>query len=396
MTVASTVTLMGLEQYAAIMGIPPIHFAQGISTAYPDDGGCRSVWYQYSWMAPGKASREELAQAIAQAETLIAQLAGVWPAPKWIEEDVQPYPRQREHTNGIGTVYYPAMSTGRRKTVGARWGHFVAGGRRKVDLVAAGVAITYPVDLDHGLVTITATWPGAVASQASEVAVFPGTDTHPIRQIRNLSVSIGAGGVITIWGRPAQFLLPAQWETSAVIDGDLAASYLVNVNLYRVYNSDAGYTYAPVEFGWQIPSAVGLVGGYGVLQARDKQASIVAPIPAIWDTTTSSWQARTFVPGEEPHTIKMFYQAGWPLDYRGEVGEPFARAIAALATSLLSSPVCGCSQAEKMSAWWQGVPTREDPTSYRQLECPWGVKRGAYEAYRLLATFWGGAGGIAL
>lgn len=396
MTVASTETLMSLDQYAEFMGIPPIHFAQGISGAYPDDAGCRSVWYQYSWMSPGKASREELARAIAQAETLIAQLVGFWPAPTWSTDDTQPYPRQKEHSNGIGTAYYPAMTSGKRKTVGARWGRFIAGGRRDVSLIAAGRPIVYPVDLDHGLATVTATWPNAVASQASEVAVFPGTDTHPIRQIRDLRVSIGSGGVVTVWGRPAQFLLPAQWETNAVIDGDLAASYLTSVNLYRVCNSDAGYTYAPAEFGWQVASNVAPVSGYGVLQAWDEQAGIVTPIPATWDASTSLWQAATFVLGGEPHTVKLFYQAGWPLDAQGRVAEPFARAIVALATSLLSSPVCGCSQAEKMSAWWQGVPTREDPTSYRQLECPWGVKRGAYESYMALRTFWGGAGGISL
>lgn len=396
MTIASTETLLSLDQYAELLGIPPIHFAQGISLAYPDTGGCQSVWYQHSWMAPGKASREELARAIAQAETLITQLVGFWPAPTWSTDDTQPYPRQKEHSNGIGTAYYPAMTSGKRKTVGTQWGRFIAGGRRDVSLIATGVTVTYPVDLDHGLVTITAPWPNAVASQAFEVAVFAGTDTSPSRQIRYLRVTIGAGGVVTIRGRPARFLVPAQWETNAVIDGDLVASYLTSVNLYRVCNSAEGYSYAPVEFGWQIASDVEPVNGYGVLQAWNKQAGIVTPIPAIWDGATSSWRAVGFTPGVEPHSIKMFYQAGWPLDPQGRVDEPFARAIAALATSLLSSPVCGCSQAEKMSEWWQGVPTREDPTSYRQLECPWGVKRGAWEAYKLLATFWGGAGGIAL
>jgi hypothetical protein len=400
MTIASTETLMSLDQFAEILGIPPIHFAQGITAAYPDDAGCRSIWYQYSWMYPGKAGREELARAIAQAETLIAQLVGFWPAPKWLTETDQPYPRQGEHSDGVGLIYYPAMSTGRRKTVGAKWGHFMAGGRRKVDLIALGVPISFPVDLDHGMATITTTWPGAVASQVPEVAVFTGTDTSPNQQIRHLNVTIGAGGVVTIRGRASQFLIPTLWDTNAVIDGDAGASYLATVNLYRVYNSAEGYSYAPVEFLWQsrscyYPSVAPLVG-YGTLQAWNIPSGIVTPIPATWDATTSLWTAVSFGLGDEPHMLRMFYQAGWPLDPQGRVDEPFARAIAALATALLSVPICGCAQADKMSAWWQGYPEANDPVSFRQLECPWGAKRGMFEAYRLLSVFWGAAGSVSL
>ena len=394
MAIASTETLLSLDQYSEIMGIPPAHFHQAVCTDYPDVDSCHSIWYQYSWMSPGKASREELARAIVQAETMIAQLMSVWPAPKWLTEDTQPYPRQRMHQNSF-VEYYPAMSTGRRKTVGTRWTHFIAGGRRAVASIAAGVTVTYPAapHLGSGIASVSVAYVGTAT--ANEIAVFPSTDTSPNKQIRHLEVTI-ASGVLMIRGRSAQFLLPTLWEDEALIDGDDSTQYLTTVNIYRVYNSAVDNAEAPVEFGWQVAGDIDLLKGYGTLQVWDARVGIVSPIPAVWNATTLEWDAKVFCPGDEPHTMQLYYRAGWPLDPQGRMSEPVARAVAALATALLSNPVCGCSQAEKMSVWWQSYPSKDEPTSYRQIECPWGARRGAYEAYRVLSTFWGSTGSIGL
>lgn len=384
MAVAGTETLLSLDQYAELLGIPPCHFNQAVCALYPDDGGCRSVWWQYPWMSPGKASREELARCIAQAERMIAQLMSTWPAPKWIAEDVQPYPKTRY-----------SLDIRSHKVIGTRWRNFIAGGRRAVALIAANVAITYPVDLATGWATVSTAYAGSAV--ADEVAVFASTDTSPAKQMRHMLVTI-AGGTLTIRGRTSQFLLPALWEGETVVDGDDSTQYLTTVNIYRVYNSAVDNAEAPIEFGWHVCDDTSPFMGYGVLQVRDARQGLVLPMMATWDDTAQAWSLDAYCsrPASEPDTMQLFYKAGWPLDPQGRVSEPVARAIAALATALLSSPVCGCSQAEKMSIWWQSYPSKEEPTTYRQLEAPWGPKRGAFEAYRVLSTFWGGAGGIGL
>lgn len=380
-------TLLSLDQFANIMGIPPIHFVQGVSTGYPDDMGCSSVWFQYTWQAPGKASREELARAIANAEAMIAQLMGFWPAPKWLEDTRKPYPRQSSRWDTTH-MYHCG------RAIETEWGRVIAGGRRKVDAIALNVAVTYPVDLDTGMATLATTWVGAIPQQAEEVAVFPSTDTQPQLRIRDLEVSIGAGGVVSIRGRPARFVDPALWELPGPIDGDALASYLTTVNIYRVYNSTDGNDYAPAEFGWQTYASTSLVTDYGILRDWTPGSGMVTPVPATWDG--SVWTPTVCLPCWEMRTVQLFYLAGVPRDTFGRIADPFARAIAALATALLTDPVCGCSQAEKMSTWWQSAPQPREQVAYGQLNCPWGVKRGAWEAYRLLTAFWSGAGGIGL
>jgi hypothetical protein len=256
--------------------------------------------------------------------------------------------------------------------------------------------IAYPVDLATGWATISIAYVGSAT--ADEIAVFASTDTSPAKQIRHTQVTI-AGGTLTVRARTSQFLLPTLWETEAVIDGDDATQYLTAVNIYRVYNSAVDNAEAPIEFGWHVCEDVDVTKAYGILQVRDAQQGLVLPIMAVWDTVAQVWDTATAAcsrPLGEPGTMQLFYKAGWPLDPQGRVSEPVARAIAALATALLSAPVCGCAQAEKMSVWWQSYPSKEEPTTYRQLEAPWGPKRGAFEAYRTLSTFWGGAGGIGL
>uniref|UniRef100_A0A6M3J3H7 Uncharacterized protein n=1 Tax=viral metagenome TaxID=1070528 RepID=A0A6M3J3H7_9ZZZZ len=388
-------TLLSLDQYAQILGIPPVHFAQGVSAAYPDDGGCRSVWFQYDWQSPGKASREGLARAIAQAESMIAQLTGFWPAPKWIEEEVRPFPRQRLMVDGIGRAFYPAFATGRRKTVGARWGRFIAGGRRRLTLVAEGAGVMYPADLSNGVAEISVVWDASFPLSASEVAVFPSGCTSANLQIRELAVSVEPDEIV-IRGHPARFFDPTLWEDAEAIDADNPLSYQEGVDVYRVYTSSEGEAYAPVEFGWQTLTSAASTIGYGLLQEWNSQAGIVCPVPTTWDETLEEWQVGAFSPGVEPNTMQLFYQAGWPRDQLGRVAEPFAQAIAALATALLVEPICGCANAEKLSGRWQRTPQERELVSFKQLDCPWGNQLGAFDAYKMLSAFYGGAGGMSL
>lgn len=400
MAIASTPTLMSLEQYCDILGVNPVHFHQAFAARFPESAGCGAVWYQKDYYHPGRASREELARCLAQAEAMIADLVGFWPAPRWEVAESHAYPRQRSmSSNALGTLFYPAMSSARRKTLQVTWRHFIEGGRRRVETIGLNRAVAYDSpdgDTFDERATITATYTGTGTLVADEVAVFFGTDTADEERVRGLEVTLGAGGAITIVGHSAQFFAPVLWEGVDPIDADVPANYVTTVNVYRIYNCADDDAYAPVEFLWQTPGSVAFVESYGVLQEWGADKGIVTPIPAIWDSSTATWLARTFGCMQEPHRVRLYYRAGWPRDSRGRVAVPFAYAIAALTTALMPSPVCGCGQASKQIGRWQQYPSADVPVAFRHLECPWGNRLGAWEAYALLTRHFGEAGGFSL
>ena len=400
MAIASTPTLMSLGQYCAILGVNPVHFNQAFATRFPESGGCGALWYQKDYYHPGRASREELGRCLAQAEAMVADLVGFWPAPKWEIAENARYPRQRQmSSNSLGTMFYPAMSIGRRKTIPTNWRYFIEGGRRRVETIQLARPVIYSDPDGDGFnerATITATYTGSGTLVAEEVAVFFGTDTSDAERIRYLEITLGAGGAITIVGHSAQFFVPALWDGAADIDADNIANYVDEVNVYRIYNCADDNAYAPAEFLWQTQSSVGFTQGYGVLQEWDGDRGIVTPIPATWDSTTSTWSAQTFRCMLEPHRLRMYYRAGWPRDSRNRVAAPFAQAVAALATALMSRPVCGCGQANKQVGRWQQYPSADVPIGFRHLECPWGDRLGAWEAYALLTRHFGDGGGLSL
>jgi len=88
-------TLLSIHRYARIMGINPVHFSGGYGdTIWPImNNSCQDIWVRNSWQYGDMVSREDIARAILDAESDIAHVLGYWPAPKWIEAEVHPYPR---------------------------------------------------------------------------------------------------------------------------------------------------------------------------------------------------------------------------------------------------------------------------------------------------------------
>ena len=94
--------LLSLNHYAAIMGIDPMHFAQGFSTVRPEVP-CEDVWFEYDWQNPKLVSRQQVRTLINEAEYDLANELGYWPAPVYVEEEFHVYPHpQRKDLYGFG------------------------------------------------------------------------------------------------------------------------------------------------------------------------------------------------------------------------------------------------------------------------------------------------------
>jgi hypothetical protein len=87
--------------------------------------------------------------------------------------------------------------------------------------------------------------------------------------------------------------------------------------------------------------------------------------------------------GPAPILLKACYRSGVDSDKQGRMKMPYARAVASLATALITKPVTSVGPPENLMEHWQTMP---DPAylNYAQASCPWGNRNGAYEAYSFM------------
>jgi len=137
-------TLLGLDHYARIMGLDPLHFNQGISQLRPNPT-CPQVWYQYTWQNPSIVSREHLADTISEAERDLTDQLGYYPTPVWIggeDGEFHPYPRPKAPgAYGLGSNIYL-----RYKSLQLKHGYVIEGGQRAT--TSLGEACWVGLDLD--------------------------------------------------------------------------------------------------------------------------------------------------------------------------------------------------------------------------------------------------------
>lgn len=338
-------------------------------------------------MDPNKASREDLARAIAQAESMIAQMVGFWPAPQWIANERKPYPTRRVR---IAADYYATspleVVNWRRKSIETRWARVQKFGRRHVTPLKLASIISYSSpdgDAFDEWAKLTVTTDTTGFSE-DEIGVFAGTDTSPQKRIRNLKVTL-TSTTITIEGDSALFINPALWLLGKVIDGNVPGNFLVTANVYRVYTRDDTAAYAALTLDWIRHAYEADYTSEGFLRSFANARGVVIPVPAVWNATTRVWTPSLVNAVYEPHRVHMWYKAGWEANEQGLMEEPFARAVAALATTLLADPICGCGSAERQIDYWQSLPTSRE-TTYAMMECPFGPKRGAWEAYKTIVS----------
>lgn len=387
---ASTPTLMSLDQFARVVGLNLVHFNQILCEAFPEWPSCKSVWFQHLWQQPGRASREALATAIAQAEQRIADKLSFWPAPKYFTDERHRYPVKRV----IPTAYNPSMYP----YIYSNWHRVQAVGTRYVEALEDHVAVIYSDedgDEFSETATMTLTVAGASSWEPKEVAVFP-TDaaTDPENRIRPLEVSFD-GDDITIVGHAAQFVDPDLWEERSyavddtgtrAIDGDDADNFLDTIDVYRIYPRSLGEDYAPAELAFESRTNVTEYSSVDAfLKLGDYEQGEMAVIPVTWDEDEETWTQACVSLSHAPRYVRINYLAGWATDEQGNVTPPFDRAIAALATSLLLNPVCACGDSERVVNEWQQRPDPDERVSLLRSTCPFGDKRGAWEAWTAVA-----------
>lgn len=394
---ASIPTWLSLDQWAQILGINPLHFNGMFHSLMGTP--CNAVYKQYSWQDPNRVGREDIAQAIHDAEQEIANFVGYNLIPDWIAGERQQTvaPANRElFSAGIDARGLP-------KTIVTNRGHFISGGSRALSLVQADALIVYS-DADSDTYLETATVTVATQLDPCELFVFfpasvigasnAGLQEYEIRPVRRV---VSGGNVQFIFRREQVGLFaPTQGLAPADVDAADINNFFSVVDVYRVYTLPA----IQLTMLWHAPQC-GSCGGSGCaactlssqtgcLTARDNRLGLVAYTPAEWNVATSVFDESAYVEMREPDSLQLSYYSGWKDIRLGcantQMDLYWARAVTYYSLSLLDRVLCECNNVRKSFDYWREDLAKASPSGSFQnipttLGTPFGTTRGGLYAY---------------
>lgn len=383
----STPTLLSLLEWGEVMGINPWLLAQvgeGVSVLSPQ---CDHVFYRFSYQQ-NFLSREELAHTIAKAEEAVAEQLSYWPAPKWVTNEVHPYPRphNRQLYGWAGTP------RGQWKALQLNWGKVQGGGSMARTLIsAAGAVVMSDQDGDGVDDRFTVTVATTVTDPAEIAIYFTSVDRNaePLDEtwrIRPVSVVISGGNAV-ITGHPALLVVPNLESVvdPQILDVTTAANFVTTVEVHRLYLDTTSTLANPAQGTalWENPDCAVppcTVEWLPVCQgARNADTGMVS---------VDFLQGGLFCPpsDREPDRVSLNYVAGEP-SVNGRMSRAMADVVAHLTTAWLPVDKCGCERADRIIAYWRAIEAVDTkgivPITLKQLDDnPFGVQRGALWAWQ--------------
>lgn len=364
----STITGLPLDTWASIIGISPWEMNQ---CRYPasKSAQCGDSMYQFPWQRD-HLSREEVGEAIADAERMLAQELLYWPYPRYFVNEVQQYPRphQRPLFGFAGDI------RGNWKTVQLNWKKIQSGGlfnRTAIGTILAAAITKLDEDGDGIFETFTATITdpaiGSISDPYELALYFSAGDRHgealsEAWRIRPLIISI-SGNTATFRGHRTLLINP-EIEfavTPTQLDATNDSNYVTTLECQRAFTDSTATAALPYQgvAEWKaIPDCTQdctfeikelCLGEHNNDQGR-VFASFGAP---------STWP----FPDRDPDRVAVNYVAGLPLE-NGQVNGELARMITYLSLSLLANEKCGCDRSNRLIDRWRRPILRfEDNTT---------------------------------
>jgi hypothetical protein len=385
-------TLLPITRYAEIMGIYLPHFWQLDGNKAPVTKGCgdNAIWDQ--------DNRADLAWTILQAEEMIAQALGFWPAPKYLSNE--------QIAVGLPGV----RSDWRNAELSTEWAQVQCFGTETLTLKLANATVTYQnLDSDpfgrHETATVEVSGVSACDDVCGVAVFFRVADgaedaADPRWEIRPIKVDID-NGLMSIKAEASMFIKPTllsltkadcagSSDTSAWKINYDTANLVSQVDVYcRTCNQAT-----PVTLRWDgacnCPGPCQHETQSACAYATDTKRGFFIPRPATWNGTTNI--EATPQQAFPPESVSVNYLAGLPLDSRDcRMTANMERAIVKLTNALLPEPPCGfCDPAQ--GRWDQDRKTI-DPLTPEAASLPWDIyKQGALEAWRIVKMFSRGRG----
>lgn len=371
---ASTRTALPLDRFAAIVGIHPLHFNQVIVADLAPATTCGDPVLQYSWQEADRVGREEIAQAIADAEDELTRYLNFKLVPTW-EEDEQI--ETRPHT------YWP-------QTVRTRWGYVLYGGRRTpVEITSAADIDFADQDGDGYKETASATVASPMTDLAEIHVYLPGHGGEPEWEIRPVRARREGDNVILEFKREL-LVNPGLQEGLAAraLDGLEDGNFVSSVAVHREYNDPSSMAQL-LSYDKSCVPPVELGTADGAFYVQDARLGIIAVRSATWDATLGEYVSVPCDYGPVDR-VRLWYRAGWRLQSDPARMDPmWERAVSYLALANLDRPVCGCEALRAVTEYWstdlaERVQNRAFSITRRQADNPLGTTRAAMHAWDLI------------
>lgn len=390
---ASVYTHLPLDTWAKILGMSPWEFNQMV---YPGakTAQCKDVFYQFQWQKD-HLGREEVAQAIADAEQMIADELMYWPAPHYIVGEVAQYPRPHQRQ----LFGYAGTPRGEWKTVQLNWHRVESGGvfnRTSIGTILAADITKLDLDSDTIFESFTATITDpAIAdiTDPNELGLYFATaDRHgeaigEIWRLRPLTVTI-SGTTATFAGHRTLLVKPdPEFAVEpAELDAKTDTNYVDTLECYRAFTdttATSALPYQGVAIWKDIPGcSSGCTFSLKELCLGENDNENGSVFAAFGDPCTWPFADR------EPDRLEVNYIAGLPL-VNGQMQPEMARCVAYLSASMLANEKCGCDRTNRILAYWkQRITTFEDQTNKAQgfskdyTSIPFPVTRGGLFAWQ--------------
>lgn len=346
---ASVETLLPLDSFPRVMGISPWDFNQ-FKYPNPKSAQCNDVLFQFPYQKD-RLSREEIAQAIADAEQMLADELGYWPAPKYFTgEEVQ-----------YRHAWRPATGHAPPRIVKTKWGHIVSGGvfkRTEIGTITGTDLTAADTDNDDVKDTFTAiiTDPAiGNITDPNEIALYfvdadrLGEPLDETWRIRPVTVALN-GNQATIKGHRTLLIKPilTSGVKVAALDASADGNYVTSVLCCRAY-TDSTYSSTSSLQGEAVwnntPGCTGPNCGNTkrplCIENRDFRVGKI------------DLSFRAGCPSGKPDRVEVNYLAGLALDANGQMQPEMARVVCYLAVSMLKHEKCGCDETVKIFDQWR-------------------------------------------
>lgn len=416
-------TLLPLETFREYMGFNPWHFwGFRDSNLLTVSSACNPVLLERQSQGFDRAGRNDIRQALAQAERKIAGYIKFWPAPKYFSETLE-WPRVADSRMVRGAAAQPDW---RWLNIEVSNGWVQAVGTRLLTALATNTSVTYYDEDGDGYFDVALIGPITVpaGTRVQDVALYYSAadrfGMNPTLSDEEWRIEpitpVLSGTSLTIRVPPWIMARPILYEGVNPQPLEPTLTNLAStVDVYSRTTYGGGTTTdtsqatiiwetRPTHAWWCVCASCGSSTAFGgspddpaaIAQAiarvgiRDSEKGLVTPAEAVYDATTGTWAATSAVWCEEPDRVTIRYLAGYPADSFGHMDPNMIEIVTYLAAAELWRPVCGCDAANRALDYLQldlakiGNDKELYQVSDRVVRNLFGTRRGHVMAYQRL------------
>lgn len=413
--------MLPLDTFRQRISYHPWHF-WGLSNAtIPVQSNCNTLVYEYAWLMADQMGRNEVRQAIGDAEARLREHMNYSVGRRFVVETV-PYsrPALADHQ-----YLYSAGGDLRWLSVRASEGMIRNAGVEAFETLDAAAVVTYSDPDGDG---INELWTVTIAGVSStlnldQVAVYFSSSDRLNGEakgdrwlIQPIKASL-SGTTLTIKGDAWLMVKPLKYQgfTPATLDPSTSGNFVTEVEVYRRYCDPDGQTTSNAQavLVWETapyPAFCSATGNnltfspneadpaalaYATARVNIRNATLgyLTVGDAVYDSTTGQWASVDWGYYRQPDRVILRYEAGAKLavveDTLNQAGV-FGRwddIVVRFAAAELAHQIAGCEVANRELYRWQydyGIDTegQRGRVAVEDLRNPFGTKAGQIYAWQ--------------